>query len=91
MQELLGDHGTAIAQIFALFFGPAAGTWLVLKVRLNGVKEDVHEIRDQGERLLQGQSDHEKRLYLLESWLTKLPCIEDPKRYWEEHARIKGG
>lgn len=91
MEQLLAEHGSAVAQVFSLFFGPAAATWLVLKVRLNGVREDVHEIKVQNDRLLKGQADHEKRLYLLEAWLTKLPCIEDPKSYWEEHSRLKGG
>ena len=91
MQSIIADHGTTIALMFSSVFGPAGATWLVLKVRLNGVKEKVEGMDDKMDRLLTNDADHDKRLYLLESWLTKLPCIEDPKAYWEEHARLKSG
>jgi hypothetical protein len=91
MNELLAEHGSAVAQVASLFFGPAAATWLVLKVRLNGVREDVGEIKVTTNEICKAQADHERRIYLLEAWLTKLPCVQDPKQYWEEHARIKGG
>ena len=80
-----------VAQVASVFFGPAAATWLVLKVRLNGVREDVGSIKETVNETQRCMADHEKRLYLLESWLTKLPCVQDPKQYWEEHSRMKGG
>lgn len=91
MQSIIADNGTLIAFVFSAVFGPAGATWLVLKVRLNGVKEKVDGMDEKMDRLLDDHADHDKRLYLLESWLTKLPCIEDPKEYWSEHARIKSG
>lgn len=85
MQELLRDHGTTITTLFTSLFGPAAATWLVLKVRLNGAKEDIQEMKSDLRSLTQSSSDQEKRLFLIESMMAKFPCVVDPKEYWRYH------
>ncbi len=91
MQSIVADNGTLIAFVFSAVFGPAGATWIVLKVRLNGVKEKVDGMDEKMDRLLDNDADHEKRIYLIEGLFTKLPCLEDPKGYWEDRARLKPG
>lgn len=75
-----------VGVIVAAVFGQAGATWLVLKVRLNGARDDITEIKADQKAILHQVADHGERVRVLESWVTKLPCVGNPAEYWR-HRR----
>ena len=75
MQGLLVDHGAAILTIASVVLGPAGATWAVLQHKTKQAEKRADGFDEKLDLLIGGQSDHEKRLYLVESWIKHIMLL----------------